>query len=89
MEMVLGTEAGAPDALFGSLVTVRLPAAGPATWSAAAEASKVFWDHHRIVIPVMCHSDALWLRLSVAAYVDDEDIERLLAALPNVLHRIS
>jgi isopenicillin-N epimerase len=89
MAVALGTEAGAPEGLFGSLVTVRLPAAGPTTWSAAADVSKLFWDHHRIVIPVMSHSDALWLRLSVAAYVDDEDIERLLAALPDVLRRIS
>ncbi len=81
----LDTELGAPDDLFAAMATVRLPWTGPVE-RAAAEALKVrLWGERRIEAQVYAFADALWLRLSIHAYNERADVERLAAALEDVL----
>lgn len=84
----LGTGLGAPLSMFAAMVTVRLPAAGgdgarPLTpdWPTAARLRNALWDEARIEAPVMALGGALWLRLSVQAYVSPEDLAGLAGPL--------
>jgi isopenicillin-N epimerase len=80
----LGTEAGAGQGAFGAMATVRLPTKRAATReNAAAIGERLRAD--RIEAPVMAHSGALWLRVSIAPYVEMDDVERLVDALPGAL----
>jgi selenocysteine lyase/cysteine desulfurase len=57
---------------------VRLPAADP-------ELSQRLLDDHRIVIPTMGPRRHDLLRISIAGYTEQEDVERLLDALPSAV----
>jgi isopenicillin-N epimerase len=70
---LLGTEACAPGEMLAQMATVRLPRPDP-------QLSDRLFTRHRIEIPVV-GPDHDRLRLSVAAYTTEEDVERLLSAL--------
>ena len=75
---LLGTEPLAPDGQILQLASVRLPRADESV-------SRRLFDEHRIEIPTMGPRRDDLLRLSVALYTSEEDVERLLDALPHVL----
>ena len=75
---LLGTEPLASDASIRQMASVRLPHADP-------ELSRRLFDEHRIEIPTMGPRRDDLLRISVAAYTEREDVERLLDALPAAL----
>ena len=62
------------------LATVQLPAPEPTL-------TERLYDEHRIEIPTMGPRRDDLLRISIAMYNDEEDVERLLDALPSVLAR--
>ena len=74
---LLGTEPIAPEEMVLQMASVRLPAADPGL-------SQRLWDEHRIEIPVS--HDGELLRISIAAYNDRADVDRLLSALAGELH---
>jgi isopenicillin-N epimerase len=80
----LNTEVGASGALAGSMGVVRLPIPGAAT----AEDSQAL--RTRLLAagtdaPTHLHADAIWLRISAAAYNELEDYERLGEMVARVL----
>jgi isopenicillin-N epimerase len=74
------TERGAPDALTGSMATVRLPLGETATPGRALELRRTLFDEHRIEVPVIAFAGALWARISAHAYNRPVDYARLAAA---------
>jgi isopenicillin-N epimerase len=74
---LLGTEPIAPEAMVRQMASVRLPV--PDTGL-----SQRLWEEHRIEIPVSTAGELM--RISVAAYNDRGDVDRLLAALARELH---
>ena len=69
---LLGTEPIAPESMVLQMASVRLPE--PDT-----DLNRRLFDEHRIEIPVS--NDGTLLRLSIAAYNDRADVDRLLEAL--------
>jgi isopenicillin-N epimerase len=63
-----GTETGAPDALFGSMATVRIPGRLLPERATADAMKEWLWDECRAEIHIMPFCGALWVRLSVQAY---------------------
>ena len=72
---LLGTEPLGPDEAIRQMATVQLPVADP-------DLSRRLFDEHRIEIPTMGPRRDDLLRISIAAYTEREDVERLLEALP-------
>jgi isopenicillin-N epimerase len=70
---LLRTEPLAPDSMVAQMATVRLPRPAP-------DLSERLFTHHRVEIPVAGAEKDL-LRLSVAAYTTEDEINRLLTAL--------
>jgi isopenicillin-N epimerase len=81
----LGSELGAASDLFGSMVTVGLPASLPADWTTAGRLRGLLWATHRIEAPVMALAGSLWLRLSAQAYNEEADYAPLGPALMGLL----
>ena len=69
---LLGTEPIAPEEMVLQMASVRLP-------EPDHELSRRLWNEHRIEIPVS--HDGTLLRVSIAAYNDRADIDKLLSAL--------
>lgn len=71
----LGTELGAPEAMFAAMATIRvpLPPGVVADWPTAGRLRNAIWDAARIEIPAMALDGALWLRLSAQAYNEPAD----------------
>lgn len=69
---LLRTEPIAPEEMVLQMASVRLPAPDPGL-------SQRLWDEHRIEIPVS--RDGALLRISIAAYNDRSDVDKLLDAL--------
>ncbi len=74
---LFGTEPLAPEEQILQMASVRLPHGDPTL-------SQRLFDEHRIEIPTMGPSDGL-LRISIALYNDRNDVDRLLAVLPEVV----
>lgn len=74
---LLGTEPLAPEEMLGQMASVRLPRPDPGL------RDRLFYDH-RVEIPVAGPNHDL-LRISVAAYTTEGEIERLSAALAREL----
>lgn len=74
---LLGTEPLAPEEMLGRMATVELPRPDPTL-------SERLFRRHRVEVPTMRPGDSR-LRVSVAAYTTEADVERLLAALPREL----
>src|SRR5581483_1339213 len=70
---LLGTEPLAPDAMLGQMAAVRLPRPDPGL-------SDRLFANHKVEIPVGGPNGDL-LRISIAAYTDRDEVDRLLAAL--------
>lgn len=77
----LTTETGAAEELFGSMATIRLPGRQPADRPTADALKAWLWDTHRIEAHVMPFAGALWVRISIQAYNDMADVDRLGDAL--------
>ena len=75
---LLGTEPLSPDENVLRLASVRLP-------KGDASLSRRLFEEHRIEIPTMNHERHDLLRISIAMYTHEEDVERLLDVLPRVL----
>ena len=75
---LLSTEPLAPEAQILQMASVRLPEVQP-------DLSQRLFDEHRIEIPTMGPQRDDLLRISIAAYTQREDVERLLDALPAAL----
>jgi isopenicillin-N epimerase len=80
----LGTGLGAPPSMFAAMLTVRLPATGgdaaaalAPDWATGARLRNALWELARVEAPVTALGGALWLRLSVQAYVASGDLEGL------------
>ena len=73
----LGTAALAPDEMLGQMATVELRQPAPTL-------SERLFRHHRVEIPTMRPGDSR-LRISIAAYTTEEEVERLLTALAREL----
>ena len=77
----LGRRSTTPEAMVGSMITVPLPAGlGPAVDDAQRLRDALLFSHG-IEVPVLARGGALWARLSVQVYNDDEDVERFAAAV--------
>lgn len=74
------TELGAPAAMTGAMVAVRLPG-GPAAPAAAQAIHDELWQKYHIEVPVMSIGPNLWVRISAQIYNDLDDYEKLAAAL--------
>jgi isopenicillin-N epimerase len=71
-----------PEAMVGCMITVPLPAGlGPASFDNAQRLRDALLFSHRIEVPVIARGGALWARLSMQVYNDDEDVERFAAAV--------
>jgi isopenicillin-N epimerase len=78
LNALLGAEPIAPEEQVGRLAAVRLPRDAP-------ELTERLFDEHRVEIPTMGPRHDDLLRISIAMYTSEEDVERLLDALPRVL----
>ena len=77
----LGAELPAPESMFGTMVTLRLPAR---FGSADADANRLrdlllFEDH--IEVQIHARDGRLWVRISGQVYIEVGDISRLAASL--------
>jgi isopenicillin-N epimerase len=75
LNALTGEAAIAPEQMVRRMASFRVP-------GDAFAIQRALWDEHRIEIPAM--RDGL-MRISVAMYTSEEDVERLLDALPAVL----
>ncbi|MDG2405913.1 MAG: aminotransferase class V-fold PLP-dependent enzyme [Paracoccaceae bacterium] len=62
------TETGAPDALFGTMATVKLPSKIVIDRPTAERLKTWLWEEHRAEIHIMPFDSEYWLRLSIAPY---------------------
>jgi len=67
-----------PESMIGCMAAVPLPERlGPPTpANAQGIRDKLFFDH-RIELPVLAHSGALWARLSIQVYNEASDLDRV------------
>jgi isopenicillin-N epimerase len=92
----LGTTRGAPAGMFAAMATVRLSGSAlpgldrlAPDWPTAGLLRNALWDCARIEAPVMALGGALWLRLSVQAYVAPSDLEGLAAPLAEAVASVA
>jgi isopenicillin-N epimerase len=76
---LLGTEPIAPEEQILQMAAVQLPVVDP-------DLNRRLFDEHRIEIPTMGPRRDDLLRISIALYNTEEDVERLLDALPKALN---
>ena len=70
---------GGPENV-GSMVAVRVGTGGVPDGVARSAA---IWHQHRIEVPVFSHDDQLWMRVSVQAYNELDEVERLAEVIAN------
>jgi len=81
-----GTPWTTPEAMVGCMVTVPLPAQlGPGSVDNAQRLRDALFFSHRIEAPVIARGGALWARLSMQVYNEDEDVERFAAAVESLI----
>jgi isopenicillin-N epimerase len=74
-----------PESMVGCMVTVPLPARlGPAGVENAQRLRDALLFGHRIEAPVIARDGALWARLSMQVYNEDDDVERFAAAIESL-----
>jgi isopenicillin-N epimerase len=71
------TEMAGPDGAFGSMVTLRLPLAGPADPARAAALSREVSQRDRIEAAFVALQGALWVRVAAQAYNEPAEYDRL------------
>ena len=67
------------DEFYGQMVTLRLPEGTP------EDLQERLYDRHHIEVPVFERDGGRYIRPSFQGYNDDGDLERLRAALANLL----
>ncbi len=76
---------GAPPALHGAMMAIRLPNTRqpqtPATRESARQLQSLLMAEHRIVVAIAAIDGVLWARLSAQIYSVPEDYERLLKVI--------
>jgi isopenicillin-N epimerase len=72
-----GTPRGAPDAMTGSMAAIELPVNTDTTRERALELRRWLFETHRIEAAIMPFAGALWARISVQAYNEAADFQRL------------
>ncbi|WP_291295522.1 aminotransferase class V-fold PLP-dependent enzyme [Elioraea sp.] len=84
----IATPLGAPADMFAAMATIRLSGSAlpgidrlAPDWPTAGLLRNALWECARIEAPVMALGGALWLRLSVQAYVAPADLDGLAAPL--------
>jgi isopenicillin-N epimerase len=82
----LGTETGSGNELAGAMAVVRLPISRAAT-TERAKALRVHMLEAGTDVPLHAQAGALWLRLSVQAYNELPDYEKLAEIVRAVLSR--
>jgi isopenicillin-N epimerase len=81
-----GTTWTTPEAMVGCMVTVPLPARlGPASVDNAQRLRDALFFNHGIEAPVIARGGALWARLSMQVYNEDEDVERFAGAVDSLV----
>lgn len=76
-----GTEVGAPPALTGSMITVRLPDGLGTTQAEALELRRRLLDERRIQVPVNALAGGMWVRVSAQVYNHAAEIDALAQAI--------
>lgn len=76
-----GTELGASHDMLGAMAPIRLPGNWTATVEAGRALRKRLWDEHRVEVPVMEVSGALWVRISAQIFNVPQDYKRLATAV--------
>ncbi len=79
-----GTGLAVDPSLLGSMATVRLPLAGPATPERANAVHDRLIDDHGVEVPVWAIGDALWARISAQIYNEPDDYRRLARAVQTI-----
>ncbi len=84
MTGLAGLTLATPDhpQLHGAMTAFNLP---PAT--DAAELRRGLWERHRIEAPIVERPDRLLIRVSTHFYNTEEEVDRLAAALPDLLRQ--
>ena len=77
----VGAEIMAPDAMIGTMTTVRLPARFGAATEDATSLRDTLLARDGIEVQVHAWRDRIWVRVSAQVYVDESDIDRLARAL--------
>jgi len=65
---------------YGSMAHVPLP---PGDWS---QLQSQLWEQHRIEVPVICHNERWFIRVSCHLYTTTGHLDRLIGALQGLLH---
>ena len=79
--VAIGAHPVADDSLCGSMRSFALPQSRPAAQADAEMLMQRLWDRDRIQSMATAFGDALLVRISAQAYVDEADIDALAAAL--------
>jgi isopenicillin-N epimerase len=77
----VGAERGAPEAMTGTMITVRLPEQFGATEADSLRLRDALLFEDRIEIQLHAWHGRLWVRMSAQIYNDEQDLERLVNAL--------
>jgi isopenicillin-N epimerase len=76
-----GARAVADDSLCGSMRSFALPQSRPAVQADADSLMRDLWERHRIQSMATAFGDALLVRISTQAYVDEADLDALASVL--------
>lgn len=81
----LGIAPVAPMELCAAMRSFELPLARPAAQADAVWLMRELWDHDRVQAMAVAFGERLLLRVSAQAYVEEEDLRRLAAALARAI----
>lgn len=73
-----------PEAMVAAMVTLRLPDRWGPNDAAAAHLTTEL-QRRRVEVPLFAAADALWIRISTHVHNDDNDIDRLLDAVDDIV----
>lgn len=75
-----------PESMIGCMAAIPLPERlGPSDPANAQRIRDALYFDHRIEIPVLAHSGALWARLSIQVYNEASDVDRLADAIDAIV----
>jgi isopenicillin-N epimerase len=86
VEAVPGAVPACEEAMVGAMAAIVLPPTfGEPSLARALALHDQLFDEFGVEVPVSFLDGALWLRVSAQAYVEDADLERLIAALGQII----